>query len=466
MSADLTQSDLTAVARDIFLHALAACSVPRAMERHLLLENGVLRLSDGAMFTLAGSKRIRVMAMGKAAVPMLDCLLAALSAAGKLDEMDISGVCDAPQLPSAQDPRIQYFAGGHPLPNRQSFEAAEAMLRMARSLGEGDLALFLLSGGASSLMELPLDENISLEDTIAFHRALVHSSAAIAEINCVRKHFSAVKGGRLAAAAGRARKLTLAVSDVPAGHLDALGSGPTLPDFSTASQCQEIIRRHGLMAKFPGSVRAFFERTALPELPSERLVNSDQRDVPVPDPTGAALRTQRENLVVVLSNDDLLAQASERAETLGFHVEIDNACDDWECSDAADYLLGRLRGLRQQHGRVCLLSGGEVTVQVAAHPGIGGRNQQFALECALKLRDQETGVAILSAGSDGIDGSSWAAGAVVNLSTRSRAFAHGLDPEAALRACDAGSLFVRLGDTVVTGPTGNNVRDLRILIAR
>jgi hydroxypyruvate reductase len=158
----------------------------------------------------------------------------------------------------------------------------------------------------------------------------------------------------------------------------------------------------------------------------------------------------------------LLEAGKKEAERHGFIVEVDNSCDDWDYQRAADYLLERLRALRRESERVCLLSGGEVTVKVA-NGGVGGRNQQFALACAQKIADEN--ITVLSAGTDGIDGNSPAAGALVDGTTVERAKSRGLEPAAGLFSCDAYPFFDALGDTIMTGPTGNNLRDLRILLA-
>ena len=308
------------------------------------------------------------------------------------------------------------------------------------------LCIFLLSGGASAMMELPLDAAISLDDTVAFHRALVHSGASIVEMNCVRKHFSAVKGGRLALAAGGAQTLSLLVSDVPPAHLDALGSGPTVGDSSTVAECRKILARYGLMERFPASVRRFFASADLPETPKPGELNA--------------------RCCKLVDSDDLAEAARRHAERLGFHAVIDNACDDWSYDAAANHLLKRLRELRRQHSRVCLISTGEVTVRVneASASARGGRNQHFALYMTTRLRVEDGPIAVLSAGSDGIDGNSDAAGAIVDE--------HTIDcdatRESALRALaefDSSSWLSEAGATVVTGPTGHNLRDLRILLA-
>jgi hydroxypyruvate reductase len=313
---------------------------------------------------------------------------------------------------------------------------------------EDTLCLFLLSGGASAMMELPLDPSISLADTIAFHQALVLSGASIVEINCVRKHFSAIKGGRLALAAGAARKLTLLVSDVPPGRLDALASGPTLPDPTTVAECREIVSSYKLLDRFPAPVARFFTQPGRPETPKPFQLHSPS--------------------CKLLDSDELARRAQDHAARLDFHAVIDNTCDDWSYDDAANYLLARLRSLRRDHPRVCLISAGEVTVQVPQldphRTHIGGRNQHFALYAATLLRPQDAPLAILSAGSDGIDGNSPATGAIVDEQTLSSCSLLE-NAIASLADFDAYTWLHRADATIVTGPTGHNLRDLRILLA-
>jgi glycerate 2-kinase len=286
----------------------------------------------------------------------------------------------------------------------------------------------------------------------------VHSGAPIAEINAVRKHLSAIKGGRLAQAAYPAQQVSILISDVPDQTPDALASGPTMADSTTVENCYAIAAKYSFVppfehhegwgtlssGKFPPSVRELFERHALEETP-----NSD-------DPAFIRARWW-----TILSNAALLEAARKEAERQGFMVEIDNSCDDWDYAKAADHLLARLQKLRKKHERVCLLSGGEVTVHVE-NGGIGGRNQQFALYCAEKIAGEN--ICVLSAGSDGIDGNSPAAGAIADGTTLERAKARGLDPNAHLSSFNAYPLFEALGDAIVTGPTGNNLRDLRVVL--
>jgi hydroxypyruvate reductase len=340
---------------------------------------------------------------------------------------------------------FRYFRGGHPTPNADSVRAAEAILKSLNAQTASSLVIFMLSGGGSAIAEKPIDDEISLDDLIATYRALVLSGAPIAEINAVRKHLSAVKGGRLAQAAYPAQQVSLMVSDVPDSTLDALASGPTLPDSTSIADCYAILEKYSLLEQFPASVRELFQRHALEETPK-----SD-------DPAFVRARWWP-----VLSNKTAVDEAGMEATRQGFGVDVDNSCDDWDYERAANHLLQRVRKLRQSVSRVCLISGGEVTVKVT-NGGVGGRNQQFALYCAAKIAGEN--ITVLSAGTDGIDGNSPAAGAVVDGTTMERARAAGLDAEAALKGFNAYPLFDRMGDAIVTGPTGTNVRDLRILLA-
>lgn len=476
-------------ARAIFLHALDASRIERAFHQHIRCEGATLILdhippdpasadqlpAPASRIDLEGYRRIVIVALGKAAVPMTHAMLAALP-----PRLHVRGICSAPSLPAQPDPRIRYYAGGHPLPNKDSFRAARRALRMLRRTTRKTFVIYLISGGGSTLFELPLDRRLTLADTVAFHRALIASGATIAEVNTLRKHFSAVKGGRLATAAPHARKLTLQVLDVPDRHADAVASGPTLADPSTVADCRELLDRYQLLEKFPPAVQRFFSRPDLPETPGDKAAL--RRAAEIIEQTKQAGRSSgsfvnfgtqppvlTDWLFTLLSNRDLLRAASEKAATLGYEIVIDNGCDDWPYEKAAAYLIDRLAALRaaQPGQKICLLSGGEVTVHIDRTPGVGGRNQQFALASALLLNQRFPAepIVCLSAGSDGADGNSPAAGALAGASTITRAHDRGLDAQATLAAFDAGTLFAALGDALVIGPTGNNLRDLRILLS-
>ena len=444
---------LHSIAQDIFLQALDACDIGKAFDRHLHFEDtSLIRHPSTAMkpvsVPLGSYKKVFIISFGKAAMTMLNALLERLP-----KKIHVRGVCSAPETPKKRNWRIRYFTGGHPLPNEESFEAAEAALKLLRRAKKDTFIFFLISGGGSAMLELPRNPKISLEDTIAFHETLIASGATITEINTVRKYFSAVKGGRLALASPEAEKLSLVLADVPLKDLGAVASSPTLPDQSTFEECRAVLKRYRLLEKFPAAVREYFE-----SLPPEAAVETHNANA-----EKAFAHTQFDTL---LSNHDFVNAARDRAQQLGFRVVIDNTCDDWDYADASRYLLKRFHELRAEHPRLCLLSSGEVTVELGAQPGCGGRNQQFALASAFDLAKYEgQPLVVLSAGSDGIDGNSPAAGSIADTTTIARARAYHFDPESSLARFNTCPLFSALGDTIITGPTGNNLRDLRILLA-
>jgi hydroxypyruvate reductase len=427
---------MRAAVREIFSTALQNASIDRALSRHVHCERGVVRICED-LFDLSSYGRVFVVSIGKAAHTMVTALEAQVGAR-------LEGIVASSVEPASQAHGFRYFRGGHPTPSAESIRAAEAILKSLGSMDSRSLVIFMISGGGSSIVEKPIDDEISLDDLVLTYQKLVHSGAPIAEINTIRKHLSAVKGGRLAQAAYPAQQVSILVSDVPDNTPDALASGPTMPDSTSIHDCERIADQYKLIEQFPHSVAELFRQHALEETPK-----SD-------DPAFVHARWW-----TVLSNKVALDEAAAAASRAGFIVEVDNSCDDWEYEKAADYLLGRVRELRNKFPRVCLLSGGEVTVTVR-NGGIGGRNQQFALVCAEKIAGEE--ITVLSAGTDGIDGNSPAAGAVVDGSTLSR-----VGPASAIRNAlahfDAYPLFDALGDAILTGPSGNNLRDLRILLA-
>ena len=429
---------MRSAACDIFLQALAEASIEKAFEHNVQYERGVLRVCDD-LFNLSSYNRTVCISFGKAAHRMAEILAQQVGAA-------LQGIIVDPNPQSHQVSGYRYFHGGHPQPNEESVLGAEAILKTLGTLNDQALVIFLVSGGGSAAVEKPDDPDISLPDLIATYKALVNSGAPIAQINTIRKHLSAVKGGRMAQAACGAQQVSILVSDVPENALDSLSSGPTMPDSSTVEDCYRIAEEHGMLPNFPAPVRELFARQTLEETPKQ----DDAAFV-------------RSRWWKILSNETAEKAAAATAAKLGYAVEIDHSCDDWDYARAADYLLDRLRTLRKGVSKACIVSGGEVTVKVPANAGIGGRNQHFSLYCAQKIAGEN--IAVLSAGTDGIDGVSPAAGAVADGSTLERTQKAGLDISAHFHGFDAFPLFEKLGDTIQTGPTGNNVRDLRILMA-
>ncbi len=250
-ASDTALDFLHARATEFFTGALEASSIESAFDRRIRFEGNTLKrlIPDGSgpdIINLSQFKRIFVIAIGKAAGPMLEILLDRMKR-----RKGMRGICCTKYVPKKRNWRFRYFEGGHPLPNEESFAAARAALAMLKKAKKDTLVFFLISGGGSAMFDLPLDPQIGLDDTMAFHEALLGSGAPINEINTLRKHFSAVKGGRLAIAAPEALKVSFLLPDVPLRTLDALSSGPTSPDHSTVDEVHEIIAKYDLARKFP-----------------------------------------------------------------------------------------------------------------------------------------------------------------------------------------------------------------------
>ena len=424
-------------AREIFLRALDASSVAAAVARSVRCDGSLLSVA-GRVYDLSRHSEVCMVSIGKAGATLFDAIDILLPTGLKR-----TAIISAPAPPQRMSANVRYFHGGHPEPNAASVEAARAALHAVSTCADDALVLFLISGGASAMCELPLSDAVTLDDLVLLNRLLIGSGASIAEVNCVRKHLSRIKGGRLAAHAGSREKMTLLVSDVPDNALDALGSGPSLPDTSTVADCLAIVARYALHDRLPLSIQSLL---------------SDLEESPKPGhPAFDNAATS-----VLLGNNIVLAQAERIAQQMGYEVHIDNSCDDWDYADAAQHLLTKLESLRRPGAKNCLLSGGEVTVRLPEAPGIGGRNLQFCLYCAAS--SLAVGTTVLSAGTDGIDGSSPAAGAVADATTKLRGERVGVDIETCLHGFDAYNFFASLGDVIVTGLTGNNLRDVRVLL--
>jgi len=429
------------LAREIFRDTLAALDIPRVMELKLTLTGSKLTL-DGAAIDLSAFSSMFVVAIGKAAHAMAAGLRSFLP-----DSYQFKGVVAAPTKPDASIPGLQYFVAGHPNPNEDSWRAAGAILSLLRGANERSVVFFLLSGGGSALTELPIVPGMQLEDLQAANHALVTCGAPIEVMNIVRRHLSAVKGGRLAVAAARATKVTLAVTDVPVGKEHALASGPTVPDPSTVADTIRIINQYGLRKRFPDVLVRWLDEGKMPETPK---------------PGDPAFRNAY--FQVLLGMHDLFHAAHHASEARGYVTCCDNSTDDWPVAEAADALLKKLEEWRAENPgeRVALIADGELSSPVRGK-GIGGRNSAFVLACVEKIVGRK--ITVFSAGTDGMDGNSPAAGAVANGETLIRAEVLGLDPAAAFQQSDAYTFFEKLGDAVTTGPTGNNLRDLRIFLA-
>ena len=384
-----------------------------------------------------------VIAAGKAAAVMLNAFAA--STAVPLRRM----VGIGPHPPELLPQGAEWHNAGHPLPTHGSVAAARRAIEIAQSSRPGDLIVVLLSGGGSALMALPVD-GISLADKQRTARTLMEHGADIYELNTVRKHLSAVKGGQLAAAAPGA-VVTLAVSDVVGDDLSVIASGPTVPDDSTYAQALTILNARGGVAAYPLAV-------------VDRLQRGAEAAVPETPQTGD-VRLQRSMARVIGPQRGAIEGAEAAARELGYDVLIMRDPVTGEARETAVAHVRRVAADAATRARpLCVISSGETTVTVRG-TGRGGRNQEFALAMASALGVLGDPVAGASIGTDGIDGPTDAAGAIVDSSTLQRAAAAGLDPRQFLDDNNTYVFFERLGDLIKTGPTATNVGDLQVILA-
>ena len=341
--------------------------------------------------------------------------------------------------------RIEVVEAAHPVPDEAGRRAAGRIMDMVQGLTENDLVLCLISGGGSALLALPAD-GITLEQKQAVNKALLKSGATISEMNCVRKHFSAIKGGRLALACAPARVVTLLISDVPGDDPGIIASGPTLPDPTTCEDALAILRKYGI------------------EIPEnmERHLSTGSGETPKPDD----MRFARASHHVIATAQQALEAAAATARAAGVNAYILSDEMEGEARDVGmvHAALARQVALRgQPFERPCvLISGGETTVTVRGN-GRGGRNAEFLLSLAAAL-DGQPGVHAIACDTDGIDGSEDNAGAVYQPDSIRRAQQLGLRPRAMLDNNDGYGFFNALGDLVATGPTRTNVNDFRAIL--
>jgi hydroxypyruvate reductase len=423
------------LAIQVFLDTMAALDLRSAMLAKLKREGELFKAGEIA---LSLHRPPRVVAFGKAANRMAAVLDEILG--GRVE----AGVCVSPGEPARRLDRFQYYLGGHPYPQAGSLEGARAALELVSNLTPEDLVIYLVSGGGSAIFEQPFDSAVSLSDLWEFNRVLVTCGLPIEQVNVLRKHTSAVKGGRLAVRACPAQQLTLYISDVPEQQFSMVASGPTLPDESMAEEAYALAEQNRLVSRFPPSIRKRFLERTLEETPKpgdERFTNS--------------------HYFCLLSNRDAVEAAKAAAEKLGFASEIDSNPWDADYQQVARSNLTSLQALAEAHkGRpACLIAGGEVICRVTG-PGVGGRNQAYVLYAAQSIAGQQR--VVLSAGSDGRDGNSPTSGAVADGQTISRALVLGMDPAQYLAQSDSYSFFRSLGDTVDIGYMDNNLRDVRV----
>jgi len=431
-------------ALDIFWAGIQAVEPAAAVKRYFRLEGNRL-LVHQKVYDLGEFEHIYVIGAGKAGAPMAKTVEETLG--GRITH----GLINVKYGHLAELNRVKLIEAGHPVPDEAGLEGARAILDLASRAKERDLVLCLISGGGSALLPLPA-AGISLQDKQDTTKVLLVCGATIHEINAVRKHISGVKGGGLARAAYPATLISLMLSDVVGDDLDVIASGPTVPDSSSFQDCMNIFDKYGIREKVPETVLNHIQKGIAGKAP----------ETPKPaDPV--FVRTQS---VIVGSNLACVLAAEKEARALGYRTLVLSSMIEGETREVARVHAGIAKEIVKTGHPLsppaCVLSGGETTVTITGR-GLGGRNQEFVLAAAMSLSGQET-VVVLSAGTDGTDGPTDAAGAVADSRTLHRAQALALNPLDFLSNNDAYHFFDKLGDLVKTGPTNTNVMDLRIML--
>ncbi|MCE9560644.1 MAG: glycerate kinase [Planctomycetes bacterium] len=412
----------------------------------------LVQTAIAASEAIRSARRVLVVGAGKAGPGMAVGLEAAL--AGQLDRVE--GLVNVPAGMTAPLKRIRLHAArpqGVNEPTAEGVAGAEEMLRLLASAGPDDVAVCLLSGGGSALLPAPA-EGVTLADKLAVTKLLHRSGATIDEMNCVRKHLSRVKGGRLAEAFRGKLLASLIISDVVGDPLDVIASGPTSPDPTTFAEARAVLERYGLLGTSPVAVVRHLERGGA----------GDISETPKTVPANVMNR-------VIGSNRVALDAVRRKAEALGYRVLNLGAFVEGETRQVATAIAGVVRSIRQDDVPVaapaCILVGGETTVTLGENPGKGGRNQEFVLAMLTKLgRLGLDGVTILSGGTDGEDGPTDAAGAIADGNTASVLCEQGISAEDFLRRHNAYELFARCDGLLRTGLTGTNVMDVRVILIR
>jgi len=430
----------------IFFSGLQAVEPGAAVKNYCRIDDDRFFIGD-RIYDLSRFNNVFVIGAGKASAPMAAAL------EDLIGKRITDGIINVKYGHLAELKRVKLIEAGHPVPDESGERGSHAILNLASNAQKDDLVLCLMSGGGSALLPLPA-EGLTLKDKQDTIKVLLACGATIHEINAIRKHTSMIKGGRLARATYPATLVALILSDVVGDNLDVIASGPTVPDSSTFMDCMEIFKKYNITAKLPANVVTHIESGiggSVPETPQSG------------DP--AFDRTHNQ---IVGSNFEAISAAKKEAETLGYNTLV-----------LSSMIEGETRPVAHVHGAIsreiiksghpirppaCILSGGETTVTITG-TGLGGRCQEFALAAALDISGNRN-IVVLCGGTDGTDGPTDAAGAIVDSNTITRAMAMGLDPHHYLSNNDSYHFFETLGDLFITGPTNTNVMDLRIVLAR
>ena len=435
---------LRAQAREIFMAGLKVADPLVAIQKNVCLRDDHLQIADQS-YRLSNFEKIFVVGCGKAAARM------GLAVEDLLGDRIADGIVVVKYGYGLPLTRIKVIEAGHPVPDEAGVDGARQIVELVRTADANTLVLFLISGGGSALFSSPAD-SVMLADKQRATEALLQSGATIREVNAVRKHISTLKGGRFAKLVAPARMVSLILSDVVGDALEAIASGPTVADSTTFSDCLEIIRRYNLQNKIPRSVLDFLQRGVEDGIEE------------TPKPSDSVFRNVQN--VVIGSNRAALQAAQHQAEVFGYYTRMLSSSVEGESRVVAKSHTALVKEIVRTDSSfsrpVCVISGGETTVTVRAD-GLGGRNQEFALAAAIEI-DGLDGVVVLSAGTDGIDGPTDAAGAIVDGSTIQRGRTRGLAASAFLDRNDSYHFLKATDDLFITGPTFTNVMDLQVML--
>jgi glycerate 2-kinase len=431
-------------ARRIFDAGVAAVDPTAAVQRAVTRQGDVLSVA-GEAYDLRQYAHIYVIGAGKAGATMAQGLEAVLQ------DCLTAGAVTVKYDHVAPVATVALYEAGHPIPDEAGVRGAEAMMQVAQQAGADDLVFCLLSGGGSALTPAPC-AGVTLEEKQQLTGLFLACGASIDEINTLRKHLSRLKGGQLARLVAPAQLITLILSDVVGDRLDVIASGPTVPDASTFADCHDIVSRYGLMDQLPPSIREHLQRGAAGQAPET--------------PKASEPIFARQQTVLIGSNRMALQAAAQQARDLGYAPLILTSAVQGEAREIARLHAAIAEEIRQSGlplpPPACVLAGGETTVTLRGN-GKGGRNQEFALAAAMDIAGLDD-VVVLSGGTDGTDGPTDAAGAIVDGQTANRARALGLRPEEAIERSDSYHFFEALNDLLITGPTGTNVMDIYMLL--
>ena len=431
-------------AKRIFRAGLKAVEPDQAVKRYVKVKEKILKIGQ-KKYSLDEINHIFVVGMGKAGFPMAKAIEEIIG-----DRIS-KGIVVVKYGYGGELKKIRILEASHPVPDEAGIEAAQKIANLVRNTDEKDLVICLISGGGSALLPAPVNE-ISLEEKQLTTELLLKCGASIQEINTIRKHLSWIKGGQLAKLIYPSSLQALILSDVVGDELDAIASGPTVPDSTTFEESWEIIKNYNIQSQLPESVIKHIKmgkEGMLPETPKK----------------GDPIFKKVDNLIIG-SNILALEAAKEEATKLGYNCLILSSSIQGEAREVVKVHAAIVKEISSSKNPVstpaCILSGGETTVKVRGE-GLGGRNLEFSLAASIQIKGMKN-VLILSAASDGTDGPTDAAGAFVDGSTWSRAIDIGLNPQKFLNNNDSYHFFQQLGDLFITGPTNTNVMDIHILL--